>query len=297
MNVQLNHDVKIEALGYNPPSPYLYDLEIFSFSELKKRTPEGRIDINHRYKFYMVICVTQGECTQSIDFEPVLCKSGTLFVVSPNQVHNFGKDEDWEGWIILFRSEFLIPRSSTLNEHKLAFDIERLPKVLTLTNTELDRAVYSIARMIEDSLISEPTEDVHMLLRYQLYTLMTWLHILHKNTLPITYTQLSQRFIHFHKLVETHFAEWSHVSEYAHYLNCTEKTLTRASIEATGMTAKAFISARMILEAKRLLVHTDQSVSHISEHLNFKEATHFSKFFKRETGYTPSDFREQAIEW
>lgn len=187
--------------------------------------------------------------------------------------------------------------TSTLTEYKLAFDIERPPKVLTLIDTELARAVHLIASMTEDAMISEPPEDVHMLLRYQLYTLMTWLHIVHKNTHPMTYSQLSQRFIHFHKLVEQHFAEWSHVSDYAHYLNCTEKTLTRASIEATGMTAKAFISARMILEAKRLLVHTDQSVSHIAEHLNFKEATHFSKFFKREMGYTPSDFREQAIEW
>lgn len=297
MNFKLNSDAKIEPLGYKPPSPYSYDLEIFGFSELKKRTLEGRMYITYRYKFYMVICVTQGKCTQWINFEPVLCKSGTLLVVSPNQVHNFGKDEDWEGWIILFRSEFLIPMTSTLNEHKLAFDIERLPKVLTLTETELARAVHSITRMTEDSLIPEPTEDVHMLLRYQLYALMTWLYILHKNAHSMTYTQLSQRFIHFHQLVETHFTEWSHVSEYAHYLNCTEKTLTRASIEATGISAKAFISARMILEAKRLLVHTDQSVSQISEYLNFKEATHFSKFFKRETGYTPSDFREQAFEW
>lgn len=84
MNVPLHNDVKIEPLGYKPTSPYSYDLEIFSFSELKKRTPKERMHITYRYKFYMVICVTEGECTQSINFEPVLCKSGTLLVVSPN---------------------------------------------------------------------------------------------------------------------------------------------------------------------------------------------------------------------
>lgn len=48
----------------------------------------------------------------------------------------------------------------------------------------------------------------------------------------------------------------------------------------------------MILEAKRLLAHSDQSAARIADHLGFPSATHFSKFFHRGTGQTPIAFRD-----
>lgn len=286
--------INIERLKYQPVLPYPYDLEIFRVSDLKQRTPKERMSVTYRYEFYMLICVTQGDCIQWVDFEPISCSTGTLLAISPGQVHNFGHDENWDGWIILFRSEFLIPNTSTL----LAFDFGRLPNILNLNNNELRRGITSIERMIEDSLIEGAEEDVHMLLRYQLYAFVTWLSILHKHKRmhDTIHSQTSLRFTNFQKLVEKYFDKFSHVSEYAIRLNCTEKTLTRATKAAVGTSAKAFISARINLEAKRLLMHTDYSISDIAEKLNFKEATHFSKFFKRETGCTPAEFRQQHLE-
>ncbi|WP_272642918.1 helix-turn-helix domain-containing protein [Marinomonas mediterranea] len=67
----------------------------------------------------------------------------------------------------------------------------------------------------------------------------------------------------------------------------------RAVTAATGVTAKAYITARINLEAKRLLARTDLPVSTIAEKLGFEEATNFSKFFKRETAVPPAEFRLQ----
>lgn len=274
---------------------YSYDLEIFSVSSLKKRTPEENMKITYRYECYMLICVTEGICTQWIDFESIHCKEGTMIVVTPGQVHNFGHDENWDGWVILFREEFLLPTSLTLNELNLAFDIGRTPNHLTLNNTELDRATTMIEQMLQDSLIQVAKEDVHMLLRFQLYAFVTWLTIIqNQKKIPST-SQVSQKFLKFQELVEKNYAQLNHVSDYAALLNCTEKTLTRVTDAAVGMSAKAFISARISLEAKRLLMHTDYLISDIAEMLNFQETTHFSKFFKRETGYTPIEFRKQNL--
>ena len=92
-------------------------------------------------------------------------------------------------------------------------------------------------------------------------------------------------------IYEIGFRFWD--SAYAAALGCTEKSLTRAALEATGQSAKSVVMARIALEAKRLLVHTDRPIYLIAEGLGFEEATNFGKFFRRETGVTPIGFRQQ----
>lgn len=62
-----------------------------------------------------------------------------------------------------------------------------------------------------------------------------------------------------------------------------------------GVSAKSFIAMRVILEAKRLPVHTDLPVATITEKLGFHEATNFSKFFRREADSTPAEFRRRQL--
>jgi AraC-like DNA-binding protein len=285
----------IERLNYRPRAHYPYDLEIFRVSDLKQRTREERMRVTYRYEFHMLICVTHGKCVQWVDFEPVSCKPGTLLALQPGQAHNFGHDENWDGWMVLFRPEFLLPTLSHSSDLKLVFNFKRLPNVLNLESDELRRALDSIVQMSKDSMIDAPSEDVHTLLRYQLYVLVTWLGVIHdrRRVYDTSHSHALLRFTRFQKLVEEHFAEWSHVSEYAISLGCTERSLTRATTTAVGVSAKSFISARINLEAKRLLVHTDFPLCIIAEKLGFEEATHFSKFFKRETGCTPTEFRQR----
>ena len=88
----------------------------------------------------------------------VSCNQGTLLSLRPGQAHNFGRDENWDGWIVLFRSEFLRPTLSQSYDLKLAFDFERLPDILRLDSDEFCRVSDSIARMREDSLIDAPSK-------------------------------------------------------------------------------------------------------------------------------------------
>jgi len=61
----------------------------------------------------------------------------------------------------------------------------------------------------------------------------------------------------------------------------------------TGKSPSQLIADRVILEAKRLLVHTTDSVKEIAYLLNFNEATYFYRFFKKYTGQTPEHFRDE----
>ena len=291
-------NAEIERLGYRPQAPYQLDLEVFSVADLRLRGKE-QVRLTHRYEFHTVVCVTQGTCTQMIDFKSISCEPGSLLLVRAGQAHNYGQDDDWDGWNLLFRPEFVLPVSTTSHDLKLALNFERLPEHTALSSQELRKATDLLQQMREDTLtdalMGAPQEDVHALLRHQLHTLLTRLSILHgsRQAREPLVSPASQRFQRFQQLVNARFAEWHQVADYASQLGYTEKSLARAVAAATGITAKAFIAARINLEAKRLLVHTDAPVVAIAEKLGFDEPTNFSKFFKREVACTPAEFRRR----
>lgn len=285
----------IQHLGYRPRAPYQLDLEVFTVADLRRRGSQQKVRTTHRYEFHTLVCVTQGECIQVVDFASISCTTGSLLVLRPGQAHNYGRDDDWDGWNVLFRPEFVLPVSTAPHDSRPAVDLDRLPEHIVLSGDELRTVTDSILQMREDTLLDAPLDEVHALVRHQLHALLARLIILQgrqRAREPVMSPALG-RFKRFQQLVDERFAQWHQVSGYASQLGYSEKSLARAVTAAMGMTAKSFIAARINLEAKRLLVHTDMPVGAIAEKLGFEEATNFSKFFKREVGCTPAEFRRR----
>lgn len=277
------------------PIGHALDIEIFHVSDLRRRATLAAIRAPHRYDFHMLVCVTHGEVTQWVDFRPVPCALGSLLVLRPGQVHGLGNSQDWEGWMVLFRSEFLPPDAQTTADLLPSLGLDRLAEHMALAPPDFDATVEAIARMRQDATRAAPPKRTHALLRYQLCALILRLGILQDQQAGAgaTTRQGLQRFVRFRRLVEENYASWHQVASYADALGCTEKSLTRAAKIASGQNAKAVIAARITLEAKRLLAHSDRPVYLIAEGLGFAEATNFAKFFKRETGATPVGFRAE----
>lgn len=95
----------------------------------------------------------------------------------------------------------------------------------------------------------------------------------------------------FVELVERCFQSIHTVEEYAAVLGYSARTIARASVEATGLTPKQVIDARLVLEARRLLAYTDLSVHAVGRRLGFDDAANFCRFFTRATGMSPGTFR------
>jgi len=296
----------IQAIRYQPEALYPYDLEVFRVSELRRRSSREAMHRTYGYTFYMLILVTEGQCTQWLDFEPCPGRVGSLLVVRPGQAHNFGEGEEWDGWLLLVRPEFLWPAAARENLRS-GFDIERLPAFLHIDGKGLERATASIRWMREDAARhggaeyarretgppAQWLEDMQTHLRHAFYALVSWLVMSYGRRLvdePRRRPAL-KRFHRFKELVEQHFADWKRIGAYAAEMGCTERSLTRAVLDAEGISAKEYVSRRLSLEAKRLLIHTDWPAAVIADRLGFKEATHFSKFFRRMAGCTPQRFR------
>ena len=95
----------------------------------------------------------------------------------------------------------------------------------------------------------------------------------------------------FKHLVDARYHQWHKVNDYAAEVHLSPKYLSQTVKQFTGKSAKEFIQDRLVLEAKRLLLHTDLSVKEVAYKIGFEEPLHFSAFFKKKAGVSPSSFR------
>jgi len=96
-------------------------------------------------------------------------------------------------------------------------------------------------------------------------------------------------------LVEKHFREFHHVKDYANLLFKSPKTLSNLFPKYSDKSPIEFINDRIILEAKRLLLYSDKSTEEITNELGYKDSGHFSKFFKKHAGQSPTVFRKTKL--
>ena len=104
--------------------------------------------------------------------------------------------------------------------------------------------------------------------------------------------KLMQEFV---DLVAEHGAKERNVSFYAEKLLLTPNYLSAFIRKHSNKSVMQWLNERTLLQAKALLKHTNQSISEIAFLLNFAEVTLFSRFFKRETGMTPKEFRNLRL--
>jgi AraC-like DNA-binding protein len=200
--------------------------------------------------------------------------------------------------MVLFRPEFLWAAAPAAQAPTPIDGLDGLPTAWVLGSDSAPVIAHAIAQMHQDTQTHAASLHAHALLRYQLYALLTRLRMAHEqqSAQPAPPGRALQRFKAFELLVEKHFAAWHQLPRYAQQLGCSEKSLVRASLEAAGVTPKAFISVRIVLEARRLLAHTTWPVARIAESLGYSDLANFAKFFKREAGCTPTEFRSRQAD-
>jgi AraC family transcriptional regulator, transcriptional activator of pobA len=93
------------------------------------------------------------------------------------------------------------------------------------------------------------------------------------------------------QLVEQHFRKERLLAFYAGQLAMTPDRLNDHVKRATGVTAGHLIRQRVLTEAKRALVFTNQAIQEIAYDLSFSDPSHFARFFRAQTGTTPQAFR------
>ena len=270
------------------------EFEILNLSEIFKQKKD-MMTIPHRAQFYHIMWLEKGKGTHYVDFNPIELEDNSLIFVPHNSVGVFDKQGVYEGKAIIFTDNFFCK-----NKQDLQF----------LHSSILYSDLYNIAQLKVNPKISELKVSLNAIqTEYNRKGDAAQFHILH-NMLHIFLLQAEREMkkqgfeelkpspsldllISFKDKLEQDFQNEKSVNRYASQLNVSEKQLHKATTTLLEKTPKQIIDERILLEAKRLLVHSSQSIKEIAYELGYEEPTNFIKYFRKHTAFTPAEFREQ----
>lgn len=247
----------------------------------------------HRHNYYEVMWLAKGVATLFHDFRRYPLHAGALTFIGPGQVHTW--EGDWHSFELLvigFRaSTFAYPEGDPRLLAQLPFFDNGVRPYLQLENGARSLMAH-LFRTLLRHFLTHGKEQEHRLRAY-LTVLLAEAQELYADT-PVEQqdnaaTQLSKAF---RLAVERYYTERKQVQDYADRLGVTANHLVKTIREVTGVTPGQIIQDRLLLEAKRLLAHSPQSIAAISHELAFQAPSQFGRWFKNAAGISPGEFRQ-----
>ena len=255
----------------------------------------GIADNPHRHNYYTIIWSITATGKHIIDFNEYNIESYSIFFVSPDQVHQIITDPKPTGYVILFTPEFL-EKNSIRNDFianlKLFKKSDETPPLQP--SGHMIKTLKPFAEQMLDAFHNKGDMYMESIGAYLKLFLIECNG--HCSLFPGSNTQIIEvgKTIvkNFKTIVEQNYNRSHQVKFYADSLNVTPNYLNEVIKSSINVSAKDFIQNRLILEAKRMIVFTEKSGKEIGFDLGFEDPSHFSKFFKSNTGQSLQDFKQ-----
>jgi AraC family transcriptional activator of pobA len=246
----------------------------------------------HYHAFYQIFLL-KGRATVMQDFVEFPARGTTLVFLSPGQVHTVRPTPSLSGTSLSFTQEFFdhhTPPPSQLFEFPFFFTTDTRPWLsLPLRDPFRIEEVFTELQREFNAAQVGAGEVLRALLHILLVRANRFYAVAHP---PKEASRAAVLMRQFHLAVEQHFRTIHSVPEYAQMLGITANHLHDVAREESGRSAGEVIRQRRMLDAKRLLLHSEASVSEIAYQLGFQDPSYFARAFKRDVGQSPVEFRE-----
>jgi AraC-like DNA-binding protein len=288
---------KLEQLTFSdiPDTISPYMIKNFIISNRDKGFEKLSFESPFSFDGIVFIICLKGSGKVKISFKEHIIEKDSIITILPKQmVERIEHSEDFLVELLAFSPDFLsdlpIPKD---------FDIPR--------------------KVAENPVLKISPEDVQNLLRYHtfiietfnngkhklldkiikglLYSLLLEIATLYSGHNPPEKEKPSSRseeiVEQFIMLLRENYKEGRTASYYADKMFITPKYLSSTLKKVTGRSINSWIENAITIGAKILLKSTNLTVLQISEELNFPNPSYFGRFFKKNTGMTPREYREK----
>lgn len=248
---------------------------------------ERSIDEPHKHDFFIINLFKCGKGSHTIDFVEYQVEDHQIHLVFPDQVHQWVIEKETIGYQLMITRDWF---ESFLPALRFSASYYKNHPVINLSKDIFPTFLYEFQAIQKElneenvfwEMIQKRSELIGLLVSKSVEGAFKDFEVYNSN--PII-----SKFLN---LIDIHFKTERSVSFYAEKLNISANYLNIVCKKSLNTSASSLIQDRILLEAKRLLKVSEMSVKDIVYDLGFYDHASFSKFFKAQTGMTPSQFKE-----
>lgn len=250
-----------------------------------------KVQQSHRDDYHLFFLQEKGTTLIEIDFQKHQIKPSSVIYIHPNQVHRMEAVENGTVSVWIINNENLNPeylklleditpaKPLSLKEETFSIISEAVSLCIKFSERNHEKLYHSLLKDSCNALVAlaasqylEQSTSTNKLSRFEIITKA------------------------FKSALECDFITAKRPAEYAQKLNISTPYLNECVKNTTGYSVSHQIQQRVILEAKRLLYHSDKSVKEIAADLGYDDYPYFSRLFTKVTGMTPLTFRNKNLD-
>lgn len=264
----------------------LHEISLSHYMAAESGLAFGAHAPSHRISFFAIVWFSESGGEHFIDFESFPIIANQVFLLGPNQVHSIPAAELPSARTIVFDHEVF---DQIVEPHlrQLFLPFENVPFSIPEDMTIPLRHLFDLI-LLECSGAAE----IPLLLKYTT-AFVTYLYRFSKHNLRIAGGE-DHRLVRLFQLMQMHYRQEKSAAFYARQIGLTSKRVNELLREKMGTTVSKLLYRLMLIEAKRELFHQQHAIKEIAYGLGFSDQSYFARFFKKQTGLTPEEFRAGA---
>jgi AraC family transcriptional activator of pobA len=242
---------------------------------------------SHFHDYEELIIVTQGSLTHSIDFKVEVLTAPFACYISMGKMHRIEPKNDLRGWVINYKTEFI--QDSILSFYSNFSNFTNVP----LNGGQCIDRFTNLCGLIYLEYKQEMVDYTTIL--HLVQGLISMVEAEKKRNLPVEREIKASQiktFNNFLKILEDNFRRDTGVTFYADKMNMSERNLNIICKNNFQKSVSEIIETRKLIEAKRMLIYSDKSVSEIGYDLGYNEKSYFTRVFHTRMDMTPTRYRE-----
>lgn len=249
----------------------------------------------HVHSFYEILWFQSAGGTHTVDFQDYPIEENTLIFLAPGQVHHFDGTTRHRGVLIQFCTDFMHDEQAH-EDIFLKYDVFNSldTPLCQLTDPGVVSALDALVRAMQQEVGRRQAFGHIDMLRslVRQFLILVYRHGHRPGACRLDTLRPGHRlYMDFRRQVELDYCRHHGVAHYAEALHVGVKTLSNSVAECTGLSPLVIINNRLALEARRLMRHSTLLVKEVADRLGFQSTTYFVKFFRRQVGVSPLEFR------
>ncbi len=279
----------------DPPDDGLFDFIHIETIASRSAVHDWTIRAHRHRNLFQLLLIEKGGGEMNFETSIVPFSAPAAILVPATTAHGFRfTPRVTDGWVVSFTEDVADAMGEISGEALTRLRAVAAHPLLPLTNAAEAKRVSALCAELNDE-ASLAREGYRIAMRAQLALIkieVVRLAVSRARSGAVTLVPADARIDELRRLIDANFRKERLISHYAKTLAMTADRLNDHVKRATGVTAGHLIRQRVLTEAKRQLVFTNQPINEIAYDLAFSDPSHFTRFFRKQTGSTPQAFRE-----